>query len=43
MVEHGYNQEQQVKTRFNSLGYADVQTYKDLRGIPRVTIGRKHE
>lgn len=43
MVEHGYNQESTIQHRLNSLGYVEVQTYKDLAGIPRVTIGRKPE
>jgi release factor glutamine methyltransferase len=41
MVEHGYNQESEVKNLFTALGYVDVQTYKDLAGLPRVTAGHR--
>lgn len=40
MVEHGYDQASQAQKLFTRLGYADIQTYKDLTGIPRVTAGR---
>lgn len=39
LIEHGYNQLQQVQTLFNDLGYDKVQTYNDLSGQPRVTSG----
>ncbi|MDP2904203.1 MAG: peptide chain release factor N(5)-glutamine methyltransferase [Methylovulum sp.] len=39
LVEHGYDQEQQVQTIFNRSGYHHVQTYRDLSGQPRVTVG----
>ena len=40
LVEHGYNQQENVQGIFKNLQYADVQTYADLSGQPRVTYGR---
>lgn len=40
LIEHGYNQQQQVQTLFKDLHYDNVQTYTDLSGQPRVTHGR---
>lgn len=39
LIEHGYDQQQQVQTLFKNLHYDKVQTYKDLSGQPRVTYG----
>lgn len=39
LIEHGYNQQQQVQALFNNLHYDKVQTYQDLSGQPRVTYG----
>lgn len=39
LIEHGYNQQQQVQALFKDLHYDRVQTYKDLSGQPRVTYG----
>lgn len=39
-LEHGYNQENQVKNLFNSFGYQNITTYNDLAGNPRVTTGQ---
>lgn len=39
LIEHGYNQEQQVQAIFNHSGYHKIQTYQDLSGQPRVTVG----
>ncbi len=39
LIEHGYDQQQQVQTLFKELHYDKVQTYKDLSGQPRVTYG----
>jgi len=41
MVEHGYDQESLVVAEFNLAGFKDVVCFKDLAGIPRVTIGVK--
>ena len=41
LIEHGYNQAQQVQAIFNALAYDKVQSYRDLSGQPRVTHGRK--
>ncbi|MDD5319048.1 MAG: peptide chain release factor N(5)-glutamine methyltransferase [Methylococcales bacterium] len=40
LIEHGYNQQQQVQTIFKDFHYANVQTYADLSGQPRVTYGQ---
>jgi release factor glutamine methyltransferase len=40
LIEHGYNQQQQVQTLFKDLHYDKVQTYKDLSGQPRATYGQ---
>lgn len=40
LIEHGYNQQQQVQAIFTDLGYDQVQTYQDLSGQPRVTYGQ---
>ncbi len=39
LIEHGYNQQQQVQALFKDLHYDKVQTYTDLSGQPRVTYG----
>lgn len=40
LIEHGYNQPQQVQALFKDLHYDKVQTYTDLSGQPRVTYGQ---
>ncbi len=40
LIEHGYNQQQQVQTLFRNLHYDNVQTYLDLSGQPRVSYGQ---
>jgi release factor glutamine methyltransferase len=42
LIEHGYNQQQQVQTIFKDFHYVNVQTYADLSGQPRVTYGQWH-
>jgi release factor glutamine methyltransferase len=41
LIEHGYNQQQQVKSVFENFNYQNVQTYTDLSGQPRATYGQK--
>jgi release factor glutamine methyltransferase len=41
LIEHGYDQQQQVQAIFNGLHYDKVQSYRDLSGQPRVTHGQK--
>jgi len=43
LIEHGYNQQQQVQAIFKGFHYDNVQTYKDLSGQPRVTYGQWHQ
>lgn len=38
-VEHGYRQAASVRTLFNRVGLAEVQTWRDLAGIERVSGG----
>ncbi|WP_027148080.1 peptide chain release factor N(5)-glutamine methyltransferase [Methylobacter tundripaludum] len=40
LIEHGYDQQQQVQSLFKDLHYDNVQTYTDLSGQPRVTYGQ---
>ena len=40
LIEHGYNQQQQVQALFKGLHYDNVQTYTDLSGQPRATYGQ---
>lgn len=40
LIEHGYNQQQQVQNIFEQLHYDNVRTYTDLSGQPRATYGQ---
>lgn len=40
MLEHGYNQAEQVATLLKQAGFSDVSHVLDLGGIQRVTIGK---
>ena len=40
LMEHGYDQAEQVRALLAAQGYADVQSWRDLAGIERVTGGR---
>lgn len=40
--EHGYDQADAVADLLRSRGFEDVETHRDLAGIPRVTLGRWH-
>jgi len=39
LIEHGYNQQQDVQAIFSGLNYQDVNTHTDLSNNPRVTSG----
>ena len=39
LIEHGYNQQQDVQAIFKALNYRDVMTHADLSNNPRVTSG----
>jgi release factor glutamine methyltransferase len=41
LLEHGYNQAPNVQQLFQNNGYQRVETYYDLAGLPRVTVGQK--
>ncbi len=41
LIEHGYNQQQQVQSIFADFNYQNIQTYTDLSGQPRATYGQK--
>jgi release factor glutamine methyltransferase len=40
IIEHGYDQQTQVKALFNEHNYHQVETFLDLSGNPRVTCGQ---
>ncbi len=40
LIEHGYNQQDQVQAIFSQLNYRNIVTYPDLSGHPRVTYGQ---
>jgi len=40
LIEHGYQQQQQVQAIFKKFAYKHVQTHTDLSGQPRVTYGQ---
>lgn len=40
LLEHGYDQAAQVRALLQAQGYADVQSWRDLAGIERVSGGR---
>jgi len=40
LMEHGYDQAEQVRALLAAAGYAEVQSWRDLAGIERVTGGR---
>lgn len=42
LIEHGYDQQQQVQTIFNDLHYRKVATHCDLSGQPRASYGQWH-
>jgi release factor glutamine methyltransferase len=39
MLEHGYQQSQQVRTLLLTRGFEKVRSIKDLAGIERVSMG----
>jgi len=41
LMEHGYDQADAVRALLHAAGYADVQSWRDLAGIERVTGGRR--
>jgi release factor glutamine methyltransferase len=40
LIEHGYDQSEQVQCLFKDLDYDNVQTYTDLSGQPRASYGQ---
>lgn len=42
LLEHGWQQGEQVRQRFIDNGYCDVRTCRDYGGNDRVTLGRRH-
>ena len=40
LLEHGYNQGEAVRKIFTDHGFCDIETYKDLAGLERVTVGQ---
>lgn len=41
LIEHGYNQAEQVQTIFQQSGYNEIETRKDYNQQPRITFGKK--
>lgn len=39
LVEHGYDQKQSVQSLFSKYGYKDIQSYQDIQGHDRATLG----
>jgi release factor glutamine methyltransferase len=42
LLEHGYDQSAAVRARLLDAGFTDVESWKDLAGIERVSGGRRH-
>jgi len=40
LLEHGYDQGEAVQQLFEQQGYQAIETYYDLAGLPRVTVGQ---
>jgi len=40
LVEHGYDQQDAVRALFEAAGFVDLESSRDLAGIPRVCAGR---
>ena len=40
VVEHGYDQQDDVRALFESAGFTEIESTRDLAGIPRVCAGR---
>lgn len=43
MLEHGYDQSVKVRALMNDAGYVQIETWRDLGGIERVTAGKMSE
>lgn len=43
LVEHGYNQSEDVYQLFQKAGYSNIETHTDLAGVPRFMTGVKSE
>lgn len=41
LIEHGFEQQDSVQAIFQEFCYRNIETHKDLAGLPRVTIGQK--
>jgi release factor glutamine methyltransferase len=41
LLEHGYDQAEAVRALLADTGYGDVQSWRDLGGIERVSGGRR--
>ncbi len=40
IIEHGYNQHQEIRRFFKHKGYKNVKTYKDIAENPRITLAQ---
>jgi len=41
LIEHGYNQAEQVQNIFQQAGYNEIETKKDYSNQPRITFGKR--
>ena len=41
IVEHGYNQANEVAELFSSSAYINIELYRDINDLPRCTIGQR--
>jgi len=39
LIEHGFQQGAEIRRIFSNLGYSNINTYQDLAGLDRVTVG----
>ncbi|MCX8514271.1 MAG: Release factor glutamine methyltransferase [Pseudomonadota bacterium] len=42
ILEHGYNQGEQIRQIFKNNGYINIKTYQDIAKLDRITIGEYH-
>ncbi len=42
LIEHGYNQKQQVQSIYEKFKYTNIASHYDLAGQPRITLGQWH-
>ena len=43
VLEHGYDQQQQVQSLLQAQGFVQVETFSDFNDLPRVSVGRSNK